>query len=76
MNTIQAGELRATALGRRARRLENRRAGAELALGTLRTEHRQVVVDVEISAPLVEWVLVVARLPGALGASGFGMSRG
>ena len=43
---------------------------AELARGALRAEHRQVVVDVEMGAPLVGGVLVVARLPAALGAHG------
>jgi hypothetical protein len=40
----------------------------ELALGALRAEHRQAVVNVEIRPPLVGWVLVLARLAAALGA--------
>ena len=34
---------------------------AELALGALRAEHRQLVVDVEVGPPLVGRVLVVPR---------------
>ena len=43
---------------------------AELALGAPRAEHMQLVVDARIGTPLVGRVLVVARLPAALGADG------
>jgi hypothetical protein len=41
---------------------------AELALSALRAEHWQPVVHVEVGAPLVRRVLVLARLPTALAA--------
>ena len=44
--------------------------GAELLPGALRAEHRQLVVNVEVGPPLIGRVLVVARPPAALGASG------
>jgi hypothetical protein len=40
---------------------------AESALGALRAEHRQLVVDVDLGAPLIGSVLVLARLSAALG---------
>jgi hypothetical protein len=40
---------------------------AELALRVLRAEHRQVISDVAVGAPLVRRVLVVTRLTAALG---------
>jgi hypothetical protein len=40
---------------------------AEFALGALRAEHRQPVVDAGIGAPRIGGVLVLARLPAALG---------
>ena len=43
------------------------RSGAELPLGALRAKHMQLVVDAGVGAPLVVRVLVVARLPAALG---------
>jgi hypothetical protein len=40
---------------------------AKLPLGALRAEHGQVVVDVEVHTPLLGRVLVLTRLPSALG---------
>jgi hypothetical protein len=40
-----------------------------------RTEHRQVVVDIEVRPPLIDRVLVVARLTAALGADKRGVGE-
>jgi hypothetical protein len=41
---------------------------SELALSTLRAEHRQLASDVPVDPPLVSRVLVLARLAAAVGA--------
>ena len=46
------------------------RVAAELPLRALRAKHMQLVVDARVGTPLVSSVLVVARLPAALGADG------
>jgi hypothetical protein len=48
--------------------IESFRCPTKRATSATSAEHRQLVVNVELGPPLVVGVLVVARLPAALGA--------